>query len=62
VEKTHVRYIHVLGGSLILFQPPVLGSSGFIKLQNKITSGFGVLKISKEQAKFPQRTHSKLMV
>jgi hypothetical protein len=44
-----------MGGSLILFQPPVLGSSGFIKkLQNKISSGFGVLKISKQPAKFPQ--------
>jgi hypothetical protein len=46
-----------MGGSLILFQPPVVGSSGFVKLQNKITSRFGVLKISKEPAKFPQRTH-----
>jgi hypothetical protein len=36
-----------MGGSLILFQPPVLGSSGLIKLQNKIISGFRVFEIFK---------------
>jgi hypothetical protein len=46
-----------MGGSLILFQPPVLG-----KFLNKITSGVGVLKISKEPAKSPQRTHAEPMV
>jgi hypothetical protein len=51
-----------MGGSLILFQPLVLGSSGFIKLQNKISSGFRVLKISKEPARFPQQTHPERMV
>jgi hypothetical protein len=69
VEETHVRYIHIYMCVCVCVCVCVWVVLWFCSNLRfwanfwiKITSGFGVLKISKEPAKSPQRTHPEPMV